>query len=517
MRAAVVGAGVAGIAGSPMAKSQTSKASESQGSRPTGRFLSTDTRIDPPHVFAGSEAEARPGAKTPPTDARAEVAESPPPAGTDGVDLETVEALRNQARQLAVLLAARQEDLDRRDAQWQTDVARFENERRTSRLWFESRRGELDEHDAAVAARAQEIDERFVRLRDAEAAVEKLHSEAAAALATREEAVRRREAELEHRATVAGLDEAAHRNAVAEFADRSARREAEIELRRAEFLEERAVLQTEREAHAARQADCERLAALPSAYQEKLQKALDEREAELDRREQAVAEQESRLRQSLVEWERLSGELAEQRTRVEAQARHDRLETAEARRSAEAELAEKRAELERQSEQLDFRRAAVRREQDDLAATQRDLLEQRLAAEELWTRLSGSVPPAALAEQLARLRSRLTEQYRLSHDELAAQRHELEALRTDLAAEAERLRRQTSELRRWADARHEEIERQAAFLTQRDAELERQEARFRQEAQAWRQERFRMEQETRRLKAELRRAGLDETRSFARG
>jgi septal ring factor EnvC (AmiA/AmiB activator) len=240
-----------------------------------------------------------------------------------------------------------------------------------------------------------------------------------------------------------------------------------------------------------------------------MQAELDEREAGLDLRETDVVSQELKVRQALVDVERLGAELRDERERLSADEKRYRLELAEQRRRWELEAAEKRRELERHGEQLDFRRAAVKQEQDDLADAQREMLEMRLAVEELWTQLSGLVPPAVLTENLARLRNRLSEQYRLQQTELTAQKAELESLRADLAAESEKLRHKTDELRRWADLRNEEIERQAAFLTAREQELETQDADLHRQSQAWRQERGRLEQEIRRLENDLRRAGLE--------
>lgn len=494
-----------------------------------GRFITTDTRIDGPHSAPSpnlaAESEPNPAEAALPDESK--VGDAPAtiepeaaakPKSDDQVDLASIEWLRNEARQLAVQLAARQDDIDRRDAQWQSDVARFENESRMARLRADSMRRDVEERETAATARERELDALAERLRDAQTAADRLHAEVESALAAREEALKARETEIEQRGVALAVDIAAHRRDAAALETRRVewqgeierRREewqAELDRRREEFLLERAAAAAENETAAARRAELERLASLPSAYQEKLQKLLDEREADVERREQAVAEQELRLREALSEWERLTGELVEQRDRNEMQARHDRLQTAEHRRASEEELAEKRAELERQAEQIDFRRAALRREQETLTETQREVLEQRLAAEELWTRLSGHVAPAALAEHQARLRSKLTEQYRLSQRELSSEREELETLRTELAADADRLRKQTQELRRWADARNEEIERQAAFLTSREAELDRQDSHLQQQLQTWRQERFRMEQELRRLKSERRRAG----------
>ena len=80
------------------------------------RLLTTDTRIDPaqrvpsPHSTLNEFDYDEP---------RAESDDRPQASGsgtTVEVDLEAVEQLRNQARQLAVHLRIKQDELDRRDA-----------------------------------------------------------------------------------------------------------------------------------------------------------------------------------------------------------------------------------------------------------------------------------------------------------------------------------------------------------------------------------------------------------------
>lgn len=477
------------------------------------------TRIDAaenlvaPHLTGDESPAERTAAEPPSVDcesfaARGDVAEIG--------DVDDGELLRNQARRLALHLREKQEELDRREAEWQVQLARHDNERRAAQVWHRRRLDELAEREAdfqmreesyrlreaAYAAREEELAAEAERLREGEAGAAMLLEQDRALLAAeraeleaRCEKVRAREEELERLNMEAALETAARRHAA-----------AEVEARRAELQGEIETLRTRYEEMESRREELEKLANEPSRFQLDLQIALNEREATLDVREAAIVEQETTLKHAMLEWERLRAELTEERERLAAQQRHDRLELAELRRRAEAEDADRRQALERQSEQLDFRRAAIRREQEELSAAQRETLEMRLAAEELWTQLSGTMPAAALAEQMARIRSKLSEQYRLLQADLTAQKAELDSLRNDLSIEAERLRFQTQELHRWAEARHEDIERQAAYLTGREAELERQDAALFQRNQAWRQERFQLEQEIRRLKAERRQA-----------
>lgn len=467
-------------------------ASNPPSSAAAGRFITTDTRVDPPHGASRSGESAA-------------ASEVPPPHGPlleidddEAFDPAAVETLRNQARQLSVLLRERQEALDRREAEWQGQLARHENETRAARLWLDERQTALDEREAGCTTREQEIEIRFAQLCAAKEALALLRTEQETTLKTRAEELTLRETEVEELALKTAVESAAQHGAW-----------QEVEARRIELQREIDAVRRENELLERRRTDIESILNKPSEFQVRMQAELDERELGLDRRETDLVSRELQVRQALIDAERLQAELHAERERLAIQAKHDRLELAEQRRRLEHDAAEKRQSLERQSEQLDFRRAAVKQEQAELAETQRETLEMRLAVEELWTQLSGLVPPAILTENLARLRSKLAEQYRLQQNDLAAQQAELETLRADLAAENEKLRIQTNELRRWAEARHEEIERQAAFLTDREQELERQAHDAQEHSAAWRQERGRLEQEIRRLEGELRRAGIE--------
>lgn len=491
------------------------------------RFGTTDTRVDPPHAIAKPHDDASAADAAPLSSPLLEIEEN------DEFDPSALETLRNQARQLSLLLSERQEALDRREAEWQRQLAGHETEIRSTRLWFDQRQAELDERETGLSAREQELETRFTQQRDAASALEVLRAEHEAAAAMRTAELDSRETELEERAAQIAMEAGAQRGVVQELdlrreelrreltENRRVQEENLTELQQAhqELQQERessyAELQRERDTTAAtlqaERDEIERLRNTPSEYQLRMQAELDERETTLDRRETESVTIELRVRQALIEVERMQAELYEERERLAAQQKHDRLELAEARRRLEHDAAEKQKLLQRQNEQLDFRRAAVKQEQTDLTEAQRETLEMRLVVEELWTQLSGVVPAAALTENVARLRNRLSEQYRLQQHELAAQRAELITLRNDLAAESDKLRLQTAELQRWAEARHEEIERQASFLASREQELERQDTELAQRSSQWRQDRGRLELEIRRLEGELRAVGIDVT------
>ncbi len=488
-----------------MRKSRIRPASSSSPSAEVGRFITNDTRVDPPHV--NPQAEVAAPSESPSSDAPSaddtllEVVE----CESEEFDAHAMEALRNQARQLSVLLSERQETLDRRESEFQGQLAAHENELRAARLWLEEQQAQCAEREKGCTTRELEIELRFNDLVQAEQAVAQLRNEGDAALtareaaaASREEAFARREAEVEELALRTAVESAAQRGAMRELEARGTELQREIDAARHENA-----------AMDRRRAEIETLLSQPSEFQLRMQAELDDREATLDRRETDLVTQELKVRQAWVDVERLQAELRDERERLDAQERRDRQEVAEQRRRIEEEGAEKRQSLERQSEQLDFRRAAVKQEKAELVESQREILETRLAVEELWTQLSGVVPPAVLTENLARLRGRLAEQYRLQQSELASQQAELETLRAELAAENEKLRIQTGELRRWADLRHDEIERQASFLTAREQELNQQDEDLNHQSRTWRQERGRYEQEIRRLENELRRVGIE--------
>ncbi len=172
------------------------------------------------------------------------------------------------------------------------------------------------------------------------------------------------------------------------------------------------------------------------------------------------------------------------------------------------ELDKERQKLKRRRDDLDARRAALKQLRSDVTRTQRETLEMRLATEELWTRLCGTMAPAALTQSLAQLRVKLADQQRLAHQELAEQRAELEQLGRRLGEQHESLGKQKRELQEWVKRREEEIEEQAMRLVKREQSLDQQQTELKRLDKQWKHERHNYEREIRRLLSQLRRVEI---------
>ena len=142
----------------------------------------------------------------------------------------------------------------------------------------------------------------------------------------------------------------------------------------------------------------------------------------------------------------------------------------------------------------------------DLERVHRESLEMRLATEEIWAQLAGRMAPADLTQSLARIRSRLAEQYRLTGVELNTQREELQDLAARVTEQHKKLAQQRGELQIWLDSRQADIEEQATRLVAQEQHLRQQQSEVAAQADYWAHERRKLQDEIRRLLGELRRA-----------
>ncbi|HWA99215.1 MAG TPA: hypothetical protein VG713_12015 [Pirellulales bacterium] len=201
-----------------------------------------------------------------------------------------------------------------------------------------------------------------------------------------------------------------------------------------------------------------------------------------------MAKAEELLVQALAEIERSLEELKTERQLQTEELRERSRQLAEAQQRQSADLVHSQEALRRQAELIDQRRAALDQSRLEVTAMHREMLELRLANEELWVQLSGAVPAAVLSQTLAETRSRLADQYRLAEAELEARRTELRTLRADLAAEHDRLRRQAAEIEAWMSARVADQRRRETEVEGRHEELLRQKAEYHRQRQTWRRE-----------------------------
>jgi hypothetical protein len=399
---------------------------------------SLSTRVDTAHVRAGEQPAAQPAAQE---IVEPFVSQAAPAECAASV---TATQVRSQAAQLTTHLQRQQTAVDHRESELNARVAAMENQVRAARLW-------LDERHAEMAARKEELD--------------------------------RRERELEARAAHADVSSRGIRAAATSGAGGRTdieRRAAELERREAE-LEQMAARLAQRLA-AAEQNDERRRDA----------EGLDSYRKNLERAETLLAGQQA-------DYERNRRELDDQRARFAEAMQTERRQLAEEQQRSVAEHERVAWELKRQSDELAARRAALERMRADVTRAQHEALEIRLATEELWARLCGTMAPAALTQSLAQIRLKLAEERRLERAELAAQRAELHNLADQVARQHGKLLDARADAEAWVKARREELEQCAGALAARERQLNEASEREQQRAAEWHSERRRLEQEIRRL------------------
>ena len=359
----------------------------------------------------------------------------------------TIQQVRAQAAQLAAHLQRQQTTVDHREAELNARLAGMEKEIRGARLWLNERHAELAQQKTDLDRRAREITERETALNRG-AKGDRGRS----------------------RATEGSVsDEAQH-----------AQRKSELDRREAELDAMQA-----------------RLAAQFSAGEqaqdiEQAMRALATREKNLDRAEALLAGEQSQL-------EHARRQLADERARHAESAQADRQRLAESERRTIAQHDRIRHDLARQSDELAARHAALERMRADIARSQQEALQIRLATEELWARLCGTMAPAALTQSLAQIRLKLAEEQRLARDELARQKTELSALGARVAQQHGKLVHEREELQTWAVQRQKELEKHSGMLVAAQQRIDEERSVFHDQSAQWQEDRARLQAEIRRL------------------
>ncbi len=322
------------------------------------------------------------------------------------------------------------------------------------------------------------------------------------------EHLRRRQQEMDHRE--AALNSRAAR---LESDTRAARlwieqRVAELSSGGEELSRERQELQRRLARLAAAEAAMQRRES-PSGEDAEERKEPKEQAEELRRTAEALESRKNqldaagrRLAESQVEIQNLQEQLTAERLELAEQSAAFREQMAAERSQAMAELEEKRRAVERREEHADQCQAALKQLRGELERTHREALEIRLATEELWARLSGAAPPAALTRSIGNLRAKLAEQYAQAKCEQVERKQELEAVRRQILAEHDKLAQHKRQFERWVDGCREDCRQQASRLVAREQQLREEELRLRRQSQQWQAERLRMRSELERLQTQ---------------
>jgi hypothetical protein len=292
----------------------------------------------------------------------------------------------------------------------------------------------------------------------------------------------------------------------AQLAEHLRGRQKELDHREAELNAWAAKL--ERDARAARLWFEEQQAALEQAAEEPgtvvLQDEAISRKAErLAARELQLAELDTELAAQRESLQKFHEQLTAERQLLDdhSRAERERLAADEARLAADVER--QRREVQQRGAHVDQARAALEQFRAELSRMHRETLEIRLATEELWAKLSGSVPAAELTRSLGRIRSQLADHYRTANADVEQKKYELERLREQLSEQYEKLVRQKRSFDEWAAACRDEVDQQAARLQAQTADIERREADMGEYARSAQSEKLEMQQEIRRLRSKL--------------
>jgi hypothetical protein len=219
---------------------------------------------------------------------------------------------------------------------------------------------------------------------------------------------------------------------------------------------------------------------------------LEVRQNYYDKTEQLLADERAGLAAVRKELELERTELDEQR-----QQRLQQLRESQSR--ADNQLLKQQRELQQRSAALEKREAALETLHDELMHSQRDVLEVRLATEEIWAELSGMMSPAALTRSIAQVRAKIAEQFSLTKADLATREEQVRQLAAAMAAEHERVEQQKMELHDWVARRQEELQRQAARVVAADRQRDRRRTQDHEASLQWHEERLEYQREIRRL------------------
>jgi hypothetical protein len=483
--------------------------------------LLQDVRIDAAHTINGqnpdpiSAAKADSAADSIADSANADMVENEPvltPGNISNDDLAS-QQLQRQAKQLGQYLRDRQKELDHREAQLNAEIAHLESDLRNARMCLSEREAEHEQRCQELEVREKEILERLERLAAADAALKRqAESETdlsglSAHLSIENKRLAQQVVTLkEERCQWETQRHLAEDALQYERQQLEAKQEASLQLirsRESQLEKRRKILETAASEKSSKSAGSSHDLTVREEQIRNSATALQHRQRELE-------EAENRLAQAHKDTQKFHEQLTDERRELREEIHRERQQLVVEQRKALSELEMKRDTLQRRAKHVDQCRAGLLQLRAELQQMHRETLEIRLTTEELWIKLSGSAPPAALTHSLGRIRNRLADQYRMANAELIEQKKELETIRDQLVEQYQKLVEQRRQFENWMECRQGESQQQASMLIAREKALLQQQTRFEEQSERWQVERMQYEQEIRRLQLKLTRQS-DET------
>lgn len=168
-----------------------------------------------------------------------------------------------------------------------------------------------------------------------------------------------------------------------------------------------------------------------------------------------------------------------------------------------SEIETERRLLAERTVELDRRKAVLQRMQEEIQKQHAEVLEARLATEQLWREIVDKTPADQANELLHALQDRINEQYAAQRKAVEARRNELVELKETIKSQQQEIREQSEKLHEWIVSRHGDLTSFSAEVDARAAFLDRREHRMREEFSKWEVQRDSYQQQLRGLLEKL--------------
>ena len=170
---------------------------------------------------------------------------------------------------------------------------------------------------------------------------------------------------------------------------------------------------------------------------------------------------------------------------------------------AEDDLAQRERIVTQQRVELEDREKTVQAMRDEMARTEREVVENRLATEQMWAQAVGRLGQREGQDRLDQIRARLADHYHLAKAELAGEKEQLLRLAAKIVGDYESLEKRAEAIRQWAGRQARELSDRAERLEDRQRELAHRDTQHDEFQIRWQEERSGYQREIRKLRARL--------------
>ena len=381
--------------------------------------------------------------------------------------------LQLQARQLAELLQYRLQDLDRREAEFHVNVARWEQECRQWRSQVQQQEKEQQQTKRQLTA-----EHKVVCQQSAELAIDQVAWEQDVA-----------EFKRSYQQQQESLDQIAARL----VAQQQQLTESEFQLAEAQA---QWALQYQNE-----RLEWEQMCQQKALRQQGKESQLVERNDALDQRQRRIEELEAVLEEEADQFNQVQQQYHREQQELLLEQQECQRKWQEDQQREQRELRLAWDELTRRQVETGQREVKSRQLQNELRALQQRVLENQAAIEELCSQAEKETSKSKLPEWFHGIREQLRQYHRCMGDEVLEREAELQQVGEALTQRQQGLAQQHRRLSRWAQQEQQRIDQRTAQIAVRESELGHLHYQYQQQKQAWIERRRTQQRRLRRLLA----------------